>query len=807
MRLIEINEAEAILEPFFDGGTSDHDDFDPRYRVLDEYSVKPLNGAVVKVEQGWAFASIRVDKTVKDCPILRMERSCQVNIHDYDTFIVFGSIPTGMSFDLTARIDGKTVTLGSRIDGVGSSQEYNMPLSGTHLTGLNLTFYADREGIEGELTWFGAAHSGRLARMLAKKNQYSADWPGYFVENPPTEPQPGIGLLFGPEDLPQLREKLSKPPFRDIYAEKKKQAREAMSICPEEYIGRFVPYFDRRWSRSRDQAWAPDRNWNTSYVYSVMENLAFVGLVENDIPMLRMACRHAFSVANCEYWCESPMGVLPGATWHHRSFTENGCCTLISYVLDWCSDLMTPFAKHVLRDALAMKGLPQIESDFRRFEYIRKMNQGIVFSEGRIFAQMALLPRYPRYAEDLERSERDLIEMIGNYVQADGGTPEGPGYWMFTFHECIPAFYALARYHKKPFTHYRNVFGDTGRYELAMLSMEGDFTILHAINDAHPGVRVSCTLASSFYQFTGEPAWKNLYERLMKQGRMDADTFSLISAPLPDGIMLPETDLDRFFPVTGLMGILRQGADLQTLLRLCSGRTCNTHFDEDRGSIVVDAGGYTICPDCGAANYCEAELKHLHDAQAHSLLCPVHANGIRAEQGVSEEGGKILYSRREGTFVEFASDDTAAWSGGVYQKVGRRVTSPIAELAVLEDTFRLGNADYVDFQLNSFGQWRICGNTAATDVGDVTLRVVPLNWSWDEMNVRAMVDGEHRPVWQMCASYKRERAGRLLTALCLERSMTVSVETVPGGWRFKQAGREFLLEEGENRAQWRDSEG
>ena len=66
----------------------------------------------------------------------------------------------------------------------------------------------------------------------------------------------------------------------------------------------------------------------------MIENLAFVGLVENDLEMMRMAVRHALSVCHCEYWCESAMGVLPGATWHHRSFTENMYCKVISLVLD-----------------------------------------------------------------------------------------------------------------------------------------------------------------------------------------------------------------------------------------------------------------------------------------------------------------------------------------------------------------------------------------------------------------------------------------------------------------------------------------
>ncbi len=800
MKLIEINEAEAILEPFYDGGTSDNDDRDPRYCVLDEYKVQILNGANAKVFQAWAFAALQIDKTVPGSEIIRMERDCDVYIQDYDTFIVFGGIPTEMSFDVSAEIDGEFVNLCKGVHGIGLSEEYNMPISGKHLTKLTFSLYSDGDGLTCELNWFGLAHQKRLERMLARKPQYGADWPGYFVQDPPQQINPKIGLLFGAEELTQIREKLSKPPFFTIYQQKKEQAQKDMSICPEEYIGRFVPHFDRRWNRTRDQAWAQDLTKNACGMNRVIENLAFVGIIENDVEMLRMACRHAISISHCEYWCESPMGLLPGATWHHRSFTENQYSYVVALVLDWCGEMLTPFAEQVLRNALAMKGLPQIESDFRRFEYIRKMNQGIVFSQGRIFAQLALLPRYPRYADDLLRSEAELIEMIGNYVQSDGGTLEGPGYWMFTFNESLPAFYALARYHKKPFQQYRDVFGNTGRFELAMLSMERDSTVLHAINDAHPDTCVSCTLANSFYQFTGDPAWKNLYERLMAQNQVDDNTFALISAPQADGIQLPDADVDRFFPVTGQMGILRSGKDLQTRLHLCSGPTCNTHFHADKGSLLIDADGHTICPDCGSANYFEAELKYLHDAQSHSLLCPVNHNGIRADQGRYEEGGKVLYGHRDGTWAEFASDDTLAWSDGVYQQVGRRVTSPIAELAVIEDTFRLGTSDYVDFQLNCFGQWELRDNCASAVVGDVTLRVIPLNWHWDKAEVRSIQDGEHRPVWQLCASYKQAREGRLLTALCMEKSMSIGVNAVAQGWEFTQGHETFLLTQ--DTAQW-----
>ena len=89
----------------------------------------------------------------------------------------------------------------------------------------------------------------------------------------------------------------------------------------------------------------------------------------------------------------------------------------------------------------------------------------------------------------------------------------------------------------------------------------------------------------------------------------------------------------------------------------------------------------------------------------------------------------------------------------------------------MEDTIQLGQADHVEFMLNCFGEWKLENGQAVARVGDVTLRVVPLNWQWSEPYVRNLQDGEHRPVWQMCAPYTAARAGRLLTALCLEKDM------------------------------------
>lgn len=783
MRIIEINEAEAIIEPFWDGGTGDYMDLNPRYKVFDEYTINTLNGAIAKVEQGWAYVTFTVDKTVKNIPILSMERDCNLDISDYDTFIFFANLPKSVIFSVKAIVNNKEIQLYKDVKGVGASQEFNAPICGDNLTHLKIEFSSESDGINGTICWFGLSESHRLERMLNKKNYYDSKWTGYFIEEKNANITPDINILFDNEELNALRDKVKISPFKEVYQVKKTQAQKDMSIVPEKYIGRYLPHFDQRWNRSRDKEWAPDLTKNACGMHGVIENLAFVGIIESDYDMLRMASRHAISIAHCECWFDSPMGNLPGATWHHRSFVENLYCKSVSLVLDWCGSILTPFAKQVLCDALAMKGLPRIESDFKRVEYIRYMNQGIVFSYGRIFALLALMEYHPRYITNLKEAEEDLISMIGNYVQEDGGTLEGPGYWMFTFTEVISAFYALARQKKVDFTYYKDIFMKTGDFVLSLMSMEDDGTIIMPINDCHPGVNMSCTLANSFYQFTNSSNWKNLYEKLMAKKYIDDDSFAIISSPLPEGIKdLPDSSLNRIYPITGQVGSVRQGKDIKTHVHLCSGPTYTAHYNADKGGLILEAEGYTICPDCGSPNYSESELFYITAAQAHSLLNPVNESGVLSRQYRDMEGGKILKAEVNGTGVEFMSDDTLAWNDNVYKSITRRIISPFAEFCVIVDDFELGTADYAEFLLNSYGEYILCNNEATSRIRDITLRVRPLNWNWQNPSIKEMQDGEHRKVWQLRAPTTEGKNQCLVTAICLEKNAHFEFEEIENGF-------------------------
>lgn len=794
MRIVEINDAEAIIEPFWDGGTSNFNDRAPRYCVWDEYEKTVLNGAIVKEMQSWAFATIQLEYGEGDKEFYQIERNCDINISEYDTFILFASIPQTVYFRLEAVIDGKEELLGDQVWGRGDTFEFNFPLTGSILTGLKLVFGSQADSAVLNLEWFGLADSGRLKRLLSKRSPYSPVWPGFFKEPEEAVLSPQTGLLFGEDDLEGLRRKMKSPLFNELYEEKRRKAEEDRKRNPEELIGRTVPYLDRRWSRTRET--------EDVRITAIMENLAFVALIENDYDMMRTACRYAISAAHCEYWCESVMGIFPGATWHHRSFTETAYCKSCALVLDWGGGLLTPHAKQVIQDAIVMKGLPRLESDFKRMDYIREMNQGVVFSEGRIFAYLALMPDYPRYRSNLEEAERDAKEIIGNYIQQDGGTSEGPHYWMFTFKEIMPAFYALARQRGVPFSYYRSTFAETGKFALSMLSVEEEGTAILPVNDAHPGVHMACSLAYSFYEFTGDERWLRMYRRLLRKGLVDPDTFSMIISPdretgdmeqtnagqdgKPDGsdesVECPEgsegekgevgadcpkgSEYGRIFPVTGQLGSLRKGEKFDTHLHLCSGRAFAGHYHQDKGSLILEADGMTVCPDCGCGNYHDADLLTLTYPYAHSLLLPVYQDKRLVRQSAGRPGGTVLEAWDDGQKLCFFTDETGSWDEGHYKKITRRIYSRKPEVFLVEDEYQLDEAGYVEFLLNCYAEFSVKGQRASAVVGRLTLTVIPVNWNWEEASVRRFEDGNHRPVWQLAAKAP-ERAGRLQTMLAL----------------------------------------
>ena len=775
MRLIEINEAEAIFEPFWEGGTSEHTNPHNKYRVLDEYQIEYSSNTISRIEQAWAFIAINIDKADKNKVASSISRNCNLDTSIYDTFKIFASFPEELLIDVYVTIDGTYEKIGHRIKGHGVTGEYDLPIKGDLITSIKIDFIPTADYIAGNIGWLGLSDSKRVKYMENRKKYYDKDWIGLFKKKDSVSLDVEIGILFGQEELNEVRTKFKKEPFKRAYEDMKKVAQEYMTIDPEPFIGTYVAKTDRRWCRNRDM--------DKPEMHEIMEKLSFVGLIEKDYEMLKMGCRYALSAAHCTYWCESIMGVFSGAIWHHRSFTEEIYCKSTAYVLDWAGSLLTPYGKQILRDAITMKGLPRLEADFKCIDYIRAMNQGIVFSGGRVTGLLALVDRFPRYYSNIIEAEQDIIEMINNYIKEDGGTLEGPHYWQYTFSNILPILYMLARYQNKPLSTYTELLAKTGNFILAHLSQQDDGTIILPINDAHPGVHLNSNIAYSFYELTKDEIWLKIYSKLLNKGYVSNDIFTLVVSPDIDILDTQIEEKSYFFNTTGQIDIHRKGENLNKVhFHYCSGELYVGHSHQDKGSFILEAEGKTLCPDCGTGYYHDANLKTLCNVNNHNLFIPIYDNGKLAHQPMACFGGKILKSNLEEDYLTIISDETDAWEKGLVKSCHRKVISPCAEVYLIIDKVELYEAHHMNFLLNSYAPYEDKGDSRFTaDFNTCSLNIVPLNWTTKSSNIRKFEDGEHDEVYQLEMTTEKSNSHFKVTAILLDMNCPFKVTELDKG--------------------------
>src|ERR1019366_1665043 len=252
---------------------------------------------------------------------------------------------------------------------------------------------------------------------------------------------PRFGFFFGTEEIETLRRKALSPLYQPIMDQLRKIAREAMSApqTPEDQIGPFLGSGD---------VWAiqvRERDIKKRSFHSDAPVCAFVGLIDRNPACLRFAARIAVSLAHTTHWAPHFMQSFPGSTWDTRGFPEAFVMTGISLALDWAGAWFTPKGEHLVRYTIATKGLPQVREAFLQYEYMWNCNQHHLIALGRLLGLLVLQKAWPRTMADIDALERDLFEIIDRYIQPDGSTNEGVGYWSASFLTTLPTLAALAR--------------------------------------------------------------------------------------------------------------------------------------------------------------------------------------------------------------------------------------------------------------------------------------------------------------------------------------------------------------------------
>ncbi len=795
MPLLPVNDHEAILEPFWNG---DQNADGSRLDLLAPYRLAWLNGATGKVRPPACFT---LATPATSGPALTLERDCDLQLDGYDCLVLAAALPANVRCTLLARLDGAWQTVLDAAPGTDRHDEYEGCFTGRHLTGLRLEFcLTDSTSAVVTLDWLLAADRADGARLLAHRPLFDPAWPGLLEPQPgPADPQ--LGLFFAAADLPALRAKVRSPHLAPHYQALLARAEQLLAIRPEELVGPYAPGGDpARGLRRRDAG----RPWLAA---GVADLLAFAGLLENQPRYSRHAARMALALAHCGQWLHSFVGALPGTTVHPRCFSESYILRAVALVLDWAGHCLTPAGRELLRDAMILKGLARVESDFRRWEYIRGMNQGLLFTPGRIHAYLALEKTYPRYRANLREAVRDLNAMLNHYLQADGGTLEGMGYW-HSVGEIFPTLYALARRAGNPFAQSLPPrVRRTADYALAMLSTAGDGTTFLPINAAgHNQARPSLTTAAVLAQATDSDTWRHLYARLLADASAQPDWFHLLAAPthLPRQHLPAMEFVDSatsspppptqpppafyHFPATGHAGLHRplpplppsplgrgaggeganDGPPAVIRLHLFSGPSRGGHSHQDKGSFILEAAGETLAADRGTTNYNNPAHLLMGQAAWHNLTVPEDDCGNALEQQPkTTPGGRLVMAEFKDGILDLLCDNRHAWEPGLFTRNRRRIWSPAPDLFVIDDDLQLRTPHAVSFRLNSAfpidqdatGGWIVTGSRCQ-------LRILPVNWSPEaEQSRPAGIDCHGQPVNLLRLATAPARRHRLLTCL------------------------------------------
>lgn len=758
---IPINEAETIFEPFYDGGESypDHE----KYPRLNNYTVSYAEGTVAKVEQTWSAVNILIQSQTTQTYSVKLERSCDLEIQGYDRFRLFAAVPENITFCIRCTIDGQSQVVMEKT-GLGDTCEYDGIIWGRRITHYSLEFcQKGKETVSINLEWLGLANSERQSVMESKKSPFQESWEGCFCENPVMEPM--IGICFTTDELNALRERLGKAPFLKIVDTLRKRAEAAMLLEPEPHIAEYVPPNDKN-----DRRWVRDRDYKRPNFLKDMEVLAFIGLLDQNMEMLRMACRKMLSIAVTPCWTESIMGCLPGATWHHRSFTEDRLCSAVALVLDWAGNILTWHGKNIVYDALMLKGLPRLMSDFYSVEYIREMNQGIVFNHGRVLALLALSHRYPRFEAMLTEAANDEREMIDRYIMEDGGTLEGPHYWNYTFEHSLLTIALLARHENKTLEEYAwGKLKQTGEFALTMLSDVQDGTCILPVNDAHM-VRYSPVVCAIFKRISKDPRWRLIYNKVITEvNEENADLMTVLFSSDIEPVDM-ELFYDKFQSSdrVGHTSLRRMTDDVGCVhCYLSGGPNYHAHCHGDKGQILMEVDRIPILIDRGICVYSNPLVNVLDKAKMHNLFIPEASEGVMSyEQDVLGPGARIVRSSYENGVLDYCTDTLGAWPPGILQSIKRSVKSDNPHEYFIYDDAEFLEETGSSFRLHTYGKITQQENSWSIEEGGYEITVTPINYTpaYAEYGEEG-VDGEMKPVNSLRLYLPKAMEQHIITSL------------------------------------------
>lgn len=777
-RPVPINESEAIIEAFWDEHLSPLRRYTLRAARGDAgpatgtAPLGPVGPDQVTASQFWCWVTLAWSRPAaqprrRPAALLAFERELNVPLEGYDRLVVRAACPKHVHLTLVATIDGRERTLLRAAPGTGKAHEFEARVRGQRLEHLRLEVASVRDGPdEVWLYWIGCAQARRRAAMLAQPATFTPDWENWLLpEGAPIDAVPRFGFYFDAAELEALRRKALSPLYRPLLDQLRAQAHAAMTDPrpPEAQIGKFLAAGDVWSIQSRE------RDAGTRSFHLDAPVCAFVGLIDRDPACLRFAARVAVSLAHTETWAPHFMESFPGSTWDTRGFPESHVCAGLALALDWAGACFTPAGEHLVRYAIATKGLPRAREAFLQYEYMWDCNQHHMVGLGRLLGLLVLHRAWPRTLVEIDVFERDLQEIIDRYIQADGSTHEGVGYWSNSFRSTMPGLIALARFRGRPVADLVPAkLRAMDAYIASLLSTTGEpgsyLPIADTVGDA-----VAIDAISALAHGVGGPLWRGLMADCLRRGKkVKRDwTFDGCFAVIfgPEQCPADEVNLPAFTKLAkaGMASSFRR-LDGESVRLFLVGAMANAgHCHRDKGSFILEAGGEGFAIDRGAVPYEDAaHLPFMKSEPSHNLAVP--------DGGVQQNPSPHACdwdATGDATAVRAEVDTSATWLPPV-TRCRRRIESPTPGRIEITDEFELTEARAVTFFLHT-----PLAASAAGPRGEIRGRVLTLTvsapWAEDGVMEPCGVNWNYTPIHRLAFRSRAAKSHRLVTVLELTR--------------------------------------
>jgi len=691
MRVTTINEAEAVLDPFWD----------PALSELSQWTIDPGATHGLVVGQNWCWVTFEWARRPVSGPALRMRRACGIACGDYDRLVLSVMAPENAVVRIVAETDRGLRRLDAPPFGL-KKKELALDLEGAaRLEAVTIEVEAGADGTaQGWFNWLGLQHSGRLAHKLRAQTAWDARWEQHLKDESfaPTF-TPAFGLVLTADELAVLRERHGALTANGRPSPFLTAAEDAARIAPESMIHDFVNFWgDSRYNRERD---------HDKFVLNHGLNAAIAGHLLHDKCLLRLAARYALSIGMCKNWDDSFICRFPGGTFEHRCFVQSLCANEVAGILDLAGECFTDTGRDFLLRRLAEEAIGAIQFNTWKHDYIFGCNQLAWFTPGRMLALAVLNCHWPRVRSYLDIAYRELCESLERSILPDGGYVEGP-----TYFRCVGRDAGLGIYY------YSRALG-LPIDALVPESMRrcGDFAEAVCSTDAATDVVPVCDAGNRHELISQglmaallpESAWtRMLHKAVIRNGGWPVNAWSdalavpaMADAAIAWGVVarmpaaIPEPRALVHLPAMGPLVSQRRLGGEWVKIFIQGNQAGAGHTHEDKGSFVLEFAGETFALDPGTCDYSHPLAGILKNCERHNMLVPCGTLERPHPACPLPHEVKPVGTGDETAF--HAEIDAAPGWEGYYRRWRRTWDSPTPDVLAISDDYELAAGDGVEF--------------------------------------------------------------------------------------------------------------